>query len=222
MFSWIGRSVSSSGVKETLLALTGLTLVAYLVLHLLGNLTLYTKGTAGLNGYAASLESLGPLLLLAEIGLLILFVVHVGLALRITRKKNLARAAPEPAQTHPDNRATGSLTLPITGLVVLAFLIVHVIDFRKPELAPGVGDLGAALVERLSSPMGASLYLVGVLALGIHMRHAIPRAMQTLWPNPSRWSPFLRGLEATLPLFLTLGFASFPVYCLLIRTGGPG
>ena len=222
MFSWIGRSVSSSGVKETLLALTGLTLVAYLVLHLLGNLTLYTKGADGLNGYAASLESLGPLLLLAEIALLILFVVHVGLALRITRNKNMARAAPDPAQPNPDIRATGSLILPITGLVVLAFLIGHVIDLRKPELAPGVGDLGAALINRLSSPVGASLYLIGVLALGIHMRHAIPRAIRTLWPNPSRWSPLLRGLEATLPLLLTLGFASFPAYFLLIRTSGPG
>ena len=221
MFSWIGRSVSSSGGKETILALTGLTLVGYLVLHLLGNLTLYTGGIEGLNGYAASLEALGALLPVAEIGLLVLFLLHVGLALRITRENNLARADPEQARPSPDNRGTTSHTLAITGLVVLAFLVIHTIDFRKPNLASETYDLGAALVERLSKPLGASLYLVGVLALGMHMRHAIPRAIQTLWPNPSRWSPLLRGLEFSLPVLLTVGFASFPIYCLLTRSGGP-
>ena len=104
MFSWIGRSVSSAGGKQTILALTGLTLVGYLVLHLLGNLTLYTGGVEGLNEYSASLEALGVLLQVAEIGLLVLFVLHVGLALRITRENNLARADSEQApasQAHP-------------------------------------------------------------------------------------------------------------------------
>ena len=221
MFSWIGRSVSSAGGKQTILAITGLTLVGYLVLHLLGNLTLYTGGVEGLNEYSASLEALGVLLQVAEIGLLVLFVLHVGLALRITRENNLARADSEQAQASLDTPPATGPTLAITGLVVLAFLVIHLIDFRVPNLAAEIDDLGGALVERLAQPLGAGLYLVGVLALGMHMWHAIPRAIQTLWPDPSPWSPLLRGLETTLPVLLTVGFASFPIYCLLTRAGGP-
>jgi succinate dehydrogenase / fumarate reductase cytochrome b subunit len=145
----------------------------------------------------------------------------VGLALRITRENNLARADSEQAQASLDTPPATGPTLAITGLVVLAFLVIHLIDFRVPNLAAEIDDLGGALVERLAQPLGAGLYLVGVLALGMHMWHAIPRAIQTLWPDPSRWSPLLRGLETTLPVLLTVGFASFPIYCLLTRAGGP-
>ena len=92
MPSWLARFLSSSLGKKSLMALTGLALIGFLILHLAGNLSLYADddGTA-FNAYAQELESFGPLLWVAEAGLLALFVVHIGLALKVSREGREAR-----------------------------------------------------------------------------------------------------------------------------------
>ncbi|HJM56394.1 MAG TPA: succinate dehydrogenase cytochrome b subunit [Planctomycetota bacterium] len=215
MPSWIGRFLSSSVGKKTVLAVTGLSLVGFLVAHLLGNFSLYTGGIEGFNEYAAALEDLGGLLMAAEVGLFALFVIHMGLALRIVRENRLARQEAYRVNATMGSSTAASRSMAITGLIVLLFLIVHIIDFRVPTLLGDMDNLGEAVVQRLASPVGATIYLLGILALGLHLRHAIQSALQTLGIQHPNWSPFLRAGAMALAAALALGFASFPIYCLL-------
>ena len=159
MPSWIGRFLSSSVGKKTVMALTGLSLVGFLVVHLLGNFTLYTGGIEGFNEYAAKLEDLGGLLMAAEIGLFAIFVIHMGLALRIARENKRARQ---------EN-------------------------------------------YRIRATMGHST----AASRGLPLRHAIQSAFQSLGLENPNWSPLLRLGAQTLAWALAVGFASFPIYCLL-------
>ena len=215
MPSWIGRFLSSSVGKKTVLAVTGLSLVGFLVAHLLGNFSLYTGGIEGFNEYAAALEDLGGLLMAAEVGLFALFVIHMGLALRIVRENRLARQEAYRVNATMGSSTAASRSMAITGLIVLLFLIVHIIDFRVPTLLGDMDNLGEAVVQRLASPVGATIYLIGILALGLHLRHAIQSALQTLGIQHPNWSPFLRAGAMALAAALAIGFASFPIYCLL-------
>jgi succinate dehydrogenase / fumarate reductase cytochrome b subunit len=219
MLSWLGRFLSSSIGKKTLMALTGLMLVGFLLAHLAGNLTLYA-GDEAFNGYAHKLESYGLLLNVAEVGLLALFVVHVVLALRVSRENAGARPNGYRSRATFGKSTVASRSMLVTGLVVGLFVVIHVIDFRVPKLLgkPELDDLAVAVRRRLASPLGAGIYLVGVVALGMHLSHGFRSALQTLGANHPRYDGLIRGVGLALATLILLGFASFPV--ILFVTGG--
>lgn len=214
MLSWIGRFLTSSIGKKTFMALTGLSLVGFLVVHLAGNLTLYSSNEA-FNEYAHKLESFGILLNVAEVALLGLFVVHIAIALRLSRENAAARPQAYQVRNNMGRKTVSSSSMMITGLIVGVFLVIHVIDFRIPTLAGEIDDLALAVRARLGSPLGATIYLGGVIALGVHLNHAIQSAFHTLGASHPKWTPILNGAARGLAAILTLGFASFPVILLL-------
>lgn len=219
MFPWLGRFLSTSIGKKTVMALTGLSLVGFLIVHLLGNITLWMGGDESFNEYAEHLESYGWYLHLAELGLLALFVVHAALALGIAAQNRAARPEGYRRRESLGASTPGSITMVITGLVLLVFLVIHVTDFRVPKLTGEIDDLALAVRARLGTPLGAGIYLAGVIALGLHLSHAIRSALHTLGLHHPRWNPVLRVGGSALALVLALGFATFPLFLFL---GGSG
>lgn len=219
MSSPLGRFLSTSVGKKTVMAITGLSLVGFLVTHLLGNLNLWIGGDEGFNEYAEHLESYGWLLNAAEIGLLVIFIIHACLALKITAENRSARPVGYRRRESLGGMTPGSATMLITGLVLLVFIIIHVADFRIPKLQGELPDLAVAVRERLSHPAGATIYLVGVIAMGLHLSHAIQSAFQSLGINHPRWTPIIQHGSRALALLLTIGFATFPIFLFF---GGSG
>jgi succinate dehydrogenase / fumarate reductase cytochrome b subunit len=214
MLPWLQSFLRSSIGKKASMAVSGLLLVGFLIAHLAGNLTLFADGNGqAFDAYAAQLRSLGPLLLAAELGLLALFLTHIAFAAWTTWQNRRARSSRYALPASHGGRTFASGTMPLTGLVVLFFLVVHLVHFRF-DAAFAEGP--AALVRAtLSQPLPAAIYLLGALALTIHLVHAIPSALQTLgWHHP-RWTPVLARTGLVLAVVLGLGFASFPVYALL-------
>lgn len=217
MLNWFGRFLSSSIGKKTLMALTGLGLIGFLVVHLAGNLTLYADDSGeAFNHYAEVLES-NPLLPFAEIGLLVLIVAHIGLGLLVSRENREARSDGYRIRSTKGRKTFASASMLATGLIIGLFIAVHVADFRVPKLFgdESVDDLAAAVKRRLGTPFGAGVYLLGVSALGIHLSHAFKSAFQTLGVNHPRYSPLIGKISLGLAVLLFLGFASFPIYCLV-------
>ncbi len=219
MFTWLGRFLSTSVGKKTVMAITGLSLVGFLVVHLLGNLNLWTGGDEGFNGYAEHLESLGWLLSVAEVGLLAIFIVHAVLALKITAENRAARPTRYAHRATMGGTTPGSATMLITGLILLVFIIIHVIDFRVPALRGEIEDLAVVVRARLGTPLGAGIYLVGVLAMGLHLSHAIQSAFQSLGLAHPRWTPIVRVGGRVVAVLVPLGFATFPLFLFI---GGSG
>jgi succinate dehydrogenase / fumarate reductase cytochrome b subunit len=225
MMSRLQVFLRSSIGKKLLMALTGLFLIGFLVAHLAGNLTLFADSDGGaMAAYAQKLADLGPLLWIAEIGLFALFIVHLGLGMRAAMENRDARPARYKDATPKGGRSPASVTMIATGVVILIFLVVHLIDFRLADgvLAhPQPATLAKVVVDRLSSPLGAAIYFLAMLALGLHLWHAFQSALQTLGLRHPAYDRSIRNFGAALAVVVAGLFAAFPVLCLIYKGDWP-
>jgi len=216
--TWLRRTLDSSLGKKFLVAATGIALVGFLVVHLSGNLTLYADKTGqSFDAYAHALDS-NPLLPIAEVFLGLLFVAHIVFALRSNVRNREARSQGYAVRASLGKKNLSSVSMVVTGLVVLVFLLIHLYDFRIGRLTMSEGVSLASLVRaRLATPLGAGVYLLGVGALAIHLRHAFRSAFQSLGVSHPKLDPVLEKLTWAVAVIFGLGFASFPIYFLATR-----
>lgn len=214
--------------QKILMAISGLSLCGFLVAHLAGNLKLYA-GEQSFNDYAHALHSLGPLLAAAEIGLFAMFALHIGLAISTGALNKVARGKDyfikETKQGVSILPGGASSWMMVTGLVVLFFLVCHIIDM-KLKVGPGVDYSPALNAEKiadneyqavkavLSTPSRAFVYIVGLVALGIHLSHGIRSALQTLGVNHRRWNFILQWVCVALAWTLAAGFISLVIWAI--------
>ena len=220
MLSRFGAFLRSSIGKKALMALSGLMLIGFLIAHVLGNLTLYGDGDGTkFNEYAHKLESLGPVKLAAEVGLLALFVAHISLGMRTAMANREARPQRYKDTPAKGARSAASITMIATGAVVLVFLVIHIIDFRLADFSK-IG-LAQLVIERLSTPLGAGIYFVGMLVLGVHLWHGFQSAFQTLGLRHPTYACAIRNVGMAIAVVTAGLFATFPVLCLVFKGDWP-
>jgi succinate dehydrogenase / fumarate reductase, cytochrome b subunit len=211
MTRWIQSTFTSSIGRKALMAVTGLLLVAFLVIHLLGNLTLYSDVEGEVfTAYARTLHDSGPLLRVAEIGLLVIFLVHIVLGLRVSLQNRDARSQRYRRRVNHGGRTVGSGSMSITGIVVGIFLVIHLRDFWWQVESPE--ELASMVHARLSQALGALIYIVGVTALWIHLSHGFASAFQTLGVNHPKYNRAIRYTGYGVAAVIGVGFLSFPLY----------
>ena len=205
---------TSIGAKSVM-AITGGMLFLFLIGHLGGNLLVF-KGRDALNSYAQGLQNLGPGLWVIRLGLLSVFLAHVGTAFRLHRENRAAR--PVPYQREDTVKATwGSRYMMLTGLVVLTFVVYHLAHFTLHQFGPR-GEVvetmadgttrtdvyGMVLTGFSSGPIVAT-YLIAQAFLLLHLLHGISSVFQTLgWKHETINPLVLRGLPA-LAVLVVLG-----------------
>ncbi len=202
------------------MALSGLSLCAFLVLHLAGNCLIYI-GPEAFNRYAHTLMS-NPLIYLAEAGLGLLFLTHIVLAGHLTYLNHRARGHAYCQKVHTGRGANmASSTMPWTGLTILIFLVLHIWHFKfGPYYSAEYGDtsmrdLYRLVVEYFQNPWAVAWYLAAMLALGMHLGHGVWSAFQSLgWHHPQYHALCQLSCRA-FAVALALGFAALPVYCYL-------
>ena len=221
------KVLSTTVGQKILMAITGLSLCGFLVAHLAGNLKLYA-GEQGFNDYAHALHGLGPILVAAEVGLFATFALHIGLAISTAAMNKVARhkeyAIKETKQgvfILPNGGASNWMML--TGILILIFLVTHILDM-KLKANPGVDYSAATNPERvidnefhavkavLSTPLNALIYIIGIVALGIHLSHGVHSALQTLGINHKRWNVLLKIGGFLFAWGVAAGFISFVVW----------
>ena len=199
-----------------MVAAAGILLSGFLITHLAGNLLMFVGGEA-FNHYAEVLEH-NPFLPLAEVGLLMLFLLHIVLSLRATLANRAAR--PEGYQVYKGKgaRTPGSRTMAVTGLLILAFIIVHVATFKydfgglKGQVAGQEESLFAHVVAWFANPWYAVFYVLAVGGVGLHLSHGVQSALQTFGLNHPRYTPLLKKAGLAFAFLIFVGFASLPVY----------
>ncbi len=199
--------------KKIIMALTGLCFCGFLCVHLLGNLTLYLGKTA-FNSYAEHLHSLGPLVYVAEIVLLSLFLCHVFTGIVLFVRNLWARPVRYKVNKSAGARTIGSSTMPYTGVLILLFIILHLLNlhFVDKSLADPY-----TLVERtLTNPVFAFLYIVAMITAAVHVSHGVWSAFQTLGAGSPRYMPVITKVGLAFSLVVGVGFGLIPVYFLLI------
>lgn len=216
--------VSSSVGTKIILALSGLALFGYLVLHLAGNLLVYL-GPQALNGWGHRLVS-NPLVVPAEVGLLLIFLVHVWKGVKNWWQNRQARPTPYAMKRwagHTSRKNLGSATMIWTGALILAFVVVHVAGFKygafyePPEFEPGVRDLYQLVVGTFQNPWWAACYLVAMVLVGLHLRHGLSSACQSLGLDGPRFTPAAIRTGVILAIAIGGGFASIPLWAYFFR-----
>ena len=197
--------LSSPIGKKMGMALTGLILYGFLVGHLTGNLLLLKDdGGRSFNAYSDFLIN-HPLLIPAEIFLVIVFALHLFLAISVTRDNRRARTVGYQTTQSVGGRSFASHTMIYSGVVILVFLVLHLKTFKYGDKPSGLYDLVLATFQQTGYLIW---YAVAMLVLGFHLWHAFHSAFQTL----SIRSDKIKSLGLVLCLFLALGFGFLPVY----------
>lgn len=207
--NWMARALSASVGKKLLMAVTGLGFCGFLLGHLAGNLFIY-GGAQAFNAYAEHLHSLGPLVTAAEIGLLLFALVHVTTGLVLFVQNQRARPTAYAVKKSGGGRSVGSATMPYTGLILLAFVIFHLLNFHFVDKTGTT--IHAIVVAAFAKPGYLAIYVLAMIVLAIHVSHGFWSACQTLGANHPKYMPFLMKLSVALSLAFGFGFGIIPVF----------
>jgi succinate dehydrogenase / fumarate reductase cytochrome b subunit len=216
------RVFSSSVGTKLLVGATGLLLFAYLILHLVGNLAV-VAGQDTFNHYAHFLES-NPLLLPAEIALLLLFLVHIYKTVTMWTKNQAARPTGYEQKSwagYKSRKSVSSTTMIWTGLATLVFVVIHVAQIKYGHAYqigdPPMRDLYRTEVEVFSSPIWVAVYVAAMVLIGFHLRHGISSAFQSVGASHPVYTKRLVLVGTMIAILIGAGFAIIPVWVYLTR-----
>jgi succinate dehydrogenase / fumarate reductase cytochrome b subunit len=205
--------------KKIITGVTGLTLSLFVVIHMIGNLVLFT-GSSAYNRLAHLINSSGLVLYAIEFILLAAAIFHIAIAILI--KLNARQARPidyselKSAGT-PSKQSISSRTMIITGAILLGFLISHLVTFKfgtyYSTTINGVEmrDLAKLVIEKFHAPAYTFSYVAVMLLLGLHLRHGIWSAFQSIGMMNSAVTPIIYTLALVLALSIAIGFIVLPL-----------
>ena len=233
----IGNLFCSTIGRKFLMALTGLVLVGFVIGHLVGNLQVF-EDPDRINGYAHFLQSLGPTLWLARIGLLVAVGIHIWAATVLSLESLKARGGVNYKKNKWLKATVASRYMRWTGYIVLAFIIYHLAQFTvgsvgtanfKTNLAPWtmtsdyhvfgltvvragtqVLDVHSMVIHSFQSPLVSLFYIVSIFLLSVHLLHGVESLFQTFGWRNSAWSMGLRGVVTVGVILYFLGNAAIP------------
>jgi len=212
------RGFSTSVGSKLLVALTGTFLVGFLIFHLAGNLLLFF-GPESLNEHAHALIS-NPLIVPAELGLLAIFLLHVFKAVAIVagnRNARPERYAKKVWARGPSRKSVGSSTMILSGIFLIAFVVLHLGTFKygphyQVSGATDVRDLYRLMIEVFHRPGYVVFYVISMLIIGLHLRHGVSSAWQSLGLMPASWTNALLRTGLAVAVVITAGFVLIPVW----------
>ena len=206
-----GRFFGSSIGKKVVMALTGVALFAFVIAHMLGNLQVFL-GSAPLNAYALSLRHLGALLWVARFGLLVAAALHVWSAYSLTM---MNRAARPQGYREKEYRETtyASRTMRWSGVFLLLFIVYHLLHMTwgtvHPDFIPG--DVYHNVIAGFRPALVSIVYIVAMLALGLHLYHGVWSFLQTLGLSHPRYNPLRHAFATLIAVAVVVGNISMPV-----------
>ncbi|QYC44905.1 Succinate dehydrogenase/Fumarate reductase transmembrane subunit [Nonomuraea coxensis DSM 45129] len=202
------------------MAVTGAVMVLFLITHMLGNLKIFL-GKDSFNEYAHALRTLFEPLLpyraaltILEIVLVVSVVAHMWAAISLARRAGHARPVKYVAKK---SQANGYAThiMRFGGLTIALFVVWHLLDLTFGVVNPK--GFGSEPADRMVAGFDPSrwwvtlLYVVAVVMVGLHLRHGIWSAVQTLgWANRDRYKA-LKGIAALVSVALVIGFLAPPL-----------
>lgn len=213
----------SSLGKKYLMAVSGAGLFVFVIGHLVGNLQIFLPPEA-INRYGDFLQSNLEILWPARIGLLVLVGVHIVSAIRLSAENKAARPVGY-ANPTPYTAGYASRTMLMSGLIILAFILYHLlhytvlvkavnftgVDFSTLHDAKGRHDVYAMLIYGFSKPVVALFYLVAMALLCLHLSHGVSAMFQSLgWKNHV-YGPLLDRLARIAAIAIFVGYSSIPV-----------
>jgi succinate dehydrogenase / fumarate reductase, cytochrome b subunit len=235
--SWLTQTLSSSVGRKLVMAITGLFLCSFLVIHLLINLQMLRHDGGDSFNFWAHFMATNWLIRAMEIVLMLALIFHAYDGLYLALKNRKARGANKYVVNHSEqNSQWASRNMALLGTILLIFLIVHFMNFWVRSRFGILGGLAPIQVKGLPDPAEdlysvaatafripwyVGLYVVAQIALGYHLWHGFKSGFQTLGLNHRKYTPAIRVtgygfavamavLFAAIPLIMFFDQASYP------------
>jgi succinate dehydrogenase / fumarate reductase cytochrome b subunit len=213
----------SSVGRKMIVAVTGVILILFVIGHLLGNLQIFL-GPEWINGYAEHLRDLGPFLWAIRAVLLVVVLLHIYYTIRLAIENR--RARPERYRRKDIVKATfASRSMVLSGLVLLAFIIYHLLHFTVRTTDPrfaampkdplGHYDVYSMMIFGFQSPLVSGFYILGMFLLALHLSHGSSSFFQSLGLNNQKLAPRLATAGRVFAWLLFFGYSSIPAAVLL-------
>ncbi|MEV7806499.1 succinate dehydrogenase cytochrome b subunit [Microbispora sp. NPDC088329] len=218
--------LGTSAGRKAVMAVTGAVLVLFLIAHMLGNLKIFISGES-FNHYAEWLRTVGSpalpnrtLLTIAEIVLGLCVLLHMWAAVSLARRASKARPVKYAAKRKSQANGYATHTMRYGGVIILLFVIWHLLDMTFGTVNPKGGD--ATPYDRMVAGFQPErwwvtlFYLVAMVLVGLHLRHGMWSAFQSLGlTRRPRVRSALQTGAAVVSAVLVLGFVAAPI-CIMI------
>jgi len=208
----------SSVGRKIIMAVTGIVLVAFVCVHLLGNSSLFF-GADAINAYAQKLHSLGPFVWVFRLVMLAAFAIHIFFGIQLTLE-NKAATPESNVQVKRLKTGFGAETMVISGLVLLAFVIYHLLHFTVRVPGMGVYEMNEAtnmvnvytmVVQGFKSALPVAAYVIAMGFLFLHVGHGFQSFFQTIGLSNDKSLPVMGLLSKLVAVVLLLGYISIPL-----------
>ena len=225
----ITKTLTSSIGQKLVMSLTGLFLILFLLVHLAGNLQLLVNdGGESFNLYTYFMTH-NPLIKTISYGLYFFILLHAILGIALRGKNRSARGVQYAVSKYP-GASWASKQMALLGILIFAFLLLHMGDFWwkmkfTDQLAMVSYDSVDYAVKDLYAQVDMSFqvtwiviaYLVGLLALAIHLWHGFDSAFQSLGLRNWRFGGLFKIVGQVYSILVPLGFAIIPIYYIIFR-----
>lgn len=210
---WFVSFIKTSIGKKLVMATSGFLLLSFLAIHAFGNAAIY-MGSKYFQIYADTLHGFPVLVLIFGLGLLGIFVAHIGVGLLLFFEKRKTSSRYN-VQSRVVENTFASRTMPYTGALIFLFLIIHVFGFgiAKPEDV----KISILVQDYLSGFFYSLFYILSFIALAIHLNHGFWSMLQTFGINHPRYNTLISALTIAVPALFLVIFGGIPIY---FMTGG--
>lgn len=233
--SWLSTTLTSSIGRKLVMGLTGLFLVSFLFVHGIGNLALFKNdGGMAFNAYTVFMTT-SPIIRVMEIFLVAGFGFHIYTALTLTNQNKAARPQGYAYKKSSPGVTWFSQNMGTSGMVILVFLILHLINFYAeyhygimydgviPMVDINMGDHTVnvrnmyEIVKTVFQQQWwvSVLYVGSMVLLGMHLAHGFQSAFKTFGLEHKKYTPAIISIGNVIAVLLPALFASMPLYFLL-------
>lgn len=213
--------LGSSLVKKYWMALTGLFLCLFLVVHLAGNLTLLdvsNEGQLRFNAYSKFMTTF-PVIKVVSYLLYFSILFHAFDGIYLAYQNRKARPTPYVKENRAANRSWASSNMALLGTIILVFIVIHMRSFWYEMHWGTIGldsegnkDLWSVTVAAFQSPLYTGFYVLCMAALAFHLLHGFQSAFQSLGLRHRRYTPIIHALGVFFGVVVPVLFALLPVW----------
>ena len=208
---------TNSVAKKAIMAVSGIIMVLYLIVHMIGNLKAFS-GAEAFNSYSGWIRTVGnpalpgeTVLWIIRLVLLAAVVAHFWAAISLWRQAK--RARPNGYVTKKAvAQSYASRTMRWGGVIVGLFIVYHILDLTLGVANPEGHDSTPydRLVASFSNPIATAVYVIALILLGMHLRHGIWSATQTLGQSNKRREKTVNLFALVFSVVLIGGFLLIP------------
>ena len=213
---WFTQLVTSSIGKKLIMALTGLFLISFLVIHCSINAMIFFNDGGKTFSRWGHFMGTNPIIRTLEIGLVLGFLLHIIQGLLLAKQNNSARPVKYRVTTPPSNSKWYSRSMTLLGTIILLFLIMHTSHFWIPNRTNQFVEgeelpLYNMMLKVFANPLVVIFYLIGCISLFWHLLHGFASAFQSLGLNHLKYNNVISALGTAFSIFISVVFALMPI-----------